>query len=206
MIRKFLLCSIMAAASLSATAKVDLAKYHDEIVNLSVDENLQFPEVPTKYVAQAQAEMSKLRERFAHMGFQTDLSEREGLVLMVTIPVSDLFLPNDTLLASFANPKLKNLMHPLRSPDMFKTLIVVHSDDTGSEEYLYTLTRARADAIRQWIADEQLPVDGIVPYGLGFDEPVSNESSRKGRAANRRVEIYFLPGPLMVESLKSSKR
>lgn len=205
MIRELLLCTLIAAATQTATAKVDLDKYHEEIINLSVDENLQSPEVPGKYIAQAQAEMSKLKERFAHMGFKTDLSEREGLVLMVTIPVSELFLPNDTLLASFAPPKLKNLLHPLRSPDMFKTLIVVHSDDTGSEDYLNNLTRSRADAIRQWIADEQIPVDGIVPYGLGFDEPVSEESSRKGRAANRRVELYFLPGPLMVESLKSKR-
>lgn len=203
--KTFLLFHIVCCSLLNVQAKVDLLKYHNEITELSVDDNLQSPEVPSKLMAAAQHEMDILKNRLAHAGLHTDLSEREGLVLLVTIPCSELFLPNDTLLATFASSKLKHLVPPLRNPDRFKTLIVSHSDDTGSESYLNNLTRARADAVRQWIADQGVPVDGIVPYGLGYDEPINEENSLKGRAANRRIEIYFLPGPLMLESLKSKK-
>lgn len=196
---------ISVFAALPLSAKVDIDKYHDEIVDLSVDDNLQSPQIPNKLMAQAQNEMLKLKKRFDGAGLTTDLSEREGLVLMVTIPCSELFLPNDTVIASFADSKLKHLLYPMRTPDKFKVLIVAHSDDTGSDEYLNNLTRARADAIRQWISDQNIEVDGIVPYGLGYDEPLNTESSRKARAANRRVEFYFVPGPIMVESLKIKK-
>lgn len=192
-------------AAMPAAAKVDLDKYHEEIVDFSIDDNLQTPQVPGKLVAQAQNEMLKLKNRFDTSGFATDLTERDGLVLMVTVPCSELFIPNDTTLASFAGTKLKNLVPPLRTPDRYKMLIIVHSDDTGSDEYLNNLTRARADAIRQWFADEGLDVDGIVPYGLGYDEPLNTESSRKARAANRRVEFYFVPGPIMLEALRVKK-
>lgn len=184
------------------SAKVDMAKYHREITELSVDDNLQSPEMPSKLMAKAQAAMAALARRFEHSNFKTDLSEREGLVLMVTVPVAELFNANDTLLSNVADSKLKALVAPMRTPDKYKVLVVVHSDDTGSEEYLSNLTRARADAIRRRIADMGVPVDGVVPYGLSYDEPVSSEVSRKGREANRRVEFYYVPGPVMIESLK----
>lgn len=189
-----------------ATAKVDIAKYHKEITELSVDDNLLSPEVPSKLILQARTAMTKLSNRFEREGFQTDLTEREGMVLMVTVSVADLFMANDTLLSHAAHSKLKALSNPLRTPDKYKLLIVVHSDDTGSEEYLNALTTARADAIRMWIADQGIPVDGVVPYGLGYDEPINSEQSRKGRAANRRVEFYYVPGPVMIEELKISKK
>lgn len=206
-IRKALIYLIFAVAcAQQAAAKIDLEKYHEEIIDLSVDDNLQSPDVPGKLLAQTQSTMLALKARMEHEGLKTDLTERDGLVLLVTIPASDLFLPNDTLLAEFAPNKLTHLLHPLRSPDRFKLLVVAHSDDTGTDEYLNNLTRARADAIRQWIADQRIPVEGVVPYGVGYDEPINNESSRKGRAANRRVEFYFVPGPLLIEELRTAKR
>lgn len=192
-------------AAMPVAAKVDLNKYHEEIVDFSIDDNLQTPQVPSKLLAQAQNEMLKLKNRFDTSGLTTDLTERDGLVLMVTVPCSDLFIPNDTMLASFADTKLKHFVAPMRTPDRYKMLIIVHSDDTGSDDYLNNLTRARADAVRQWFADEGLEVEGIVPYGLGYDEPLNTESSRKARAANRRVEFYFVPGPIMIEALRIKK-
>lgn len=190
----------------AAWPKSDLDKYHSEITELSIDENLQSPQIPSKHVIRAQAAMSALGTRFSRQGLNTDLSERDGLVLMVTVPAAALFNANDTMLSNAAPLQLKHLAHPLRVPDKYKLLIAVHSDDTGSEDYLANLTRARADAIRQWIADQGIPVDGVVPYGVGYDEPVSVDVSRKGRAANRRVEFYFVPGPVMLDELKAGRR
>ncbi len=198
--------AVCLAVPLWASAKVDLDKYHREITELSVDDNLNSPDIPNKHLIGAQSAMSALSTRLSRTGYNTDLSERDGLVLMVTVPLSQLFNANDTTLSHTAPAKLKALVQPLRTPDKYKLLIVVHSDDTGSEEYLNNLTRARADAIRQWIADFGIPVDGVVPYGLGYDEPLNVEVSRKGRAANRRVELYYVPGPIMIEELKAGRR
>lgn len=173
---------------------------------MAVDENLQTPAVPSKLVIGAQSAMAGFATRLQRSGYEVDLSERDGMVLMVTVPASELFAPNDTIISHSAPQKLKPLAQPLRVPDKYKLLVVVHSDDTGSEEYLYDLTRARADAIRNWIADQGIPVDAVVPYGLGYDEPISVEVSRKGRAANRRVEFYYVPGPIMLEELKAGRR
>lgn len=188
-----------------AAAKTDLTKYHLEITELSVDENIQSPEMPSKLEIKAREAMASLSRRFEREKFKTDLSEREGLVLMVTLPVAELFNANDTLLSNVADSKLRLFANAIRTPDRYKLLVVVHSDDTGSEDYLNNLTRSRADAIRRRFADMGIPVDGVVPYGMGYDEPINSDVSRRGRSANRRVEFYFIPGPIMIEELKLKK-
>lgn len=200
------IAGLCLAVSLQAEAKTDLNKYHQEIIELPIDDNLQKPDMPAKLIIKAREAMATLSNRIERAGMKTDLTEREGMVLMVTIPVAELFNSNDTLLSRVAPNRLKVLANPLRTPDKYKLLVVVHSDDTGTEEYLNNLTRARADAIRRWIADQGIPVEGVVPYGMGYDEPVSSEQSRKGREANRRVEFYYVPGPIMIDELKAGRR
>lgn len=202
----FVALLIVLFGSVNVSAKMNLDSYHKELPDLTIDENLQSPEIPKKLLARAKEAMQNLQNSFKAQNFDTDLTERDGLVLMITIPVSEIFAANDTVVMEQATAKLSQLATPLRIADKYKLLITVHSDDTGSSDYLYSLTQARADALVQWIADNGIPVDGVVPYGVGFDEPISTEANRVGRAANRRVEFYFVPGPILIESLKVSKR
>ena len=185
-----------------AAAKSSIEKYHDEIAEMSIDANLVSPDVPRKLNDAVKAKMADLCARLRKAGFDADTNEREGLVVAVTIPVAELFLPNDTLVAPFAVKPLLAISRHLKVPDFYKVLIAVHSDDTGSEDYLNKLTTSRADAIVNWLELQGIKTEGIIPYGMGFDEPASVEPSRAARALNRRVEIYFVPGPQMFEALK----
>lgn len=186
-------------------AKDELQKYHEEITELSVDDNLLTPEIPGRLMNLAKASMTQLANAMAKQGLRTDLSEREGLVLMITMPVSELFAPNDTLVKPSASKAMAPILQQLRTPDKYKLLVTVHSDDTGTEEYLNSLTRRRSDAIVEWIAAQGVPTAAVIPYGLGYDEPLNTEASRSGRARNRRVEFYFVPGPVMIQQLKAGR-
>lgn len=190
---------------LAASAKSNIEKYHDEIAEMSVDANLASPEVPKKHVAEVKNRMADLLARLKKAGFEADADERDGLVVAVTIPVSDFFLPNDTLIAPHGVKPLMTLSRHLRVPDYYKVLVTVHSDDTGTEEYLNQLTRARADNIVAWFDKQGYKTEGVIPYGMGFDEPISVEPSRAARALNRRVEIYFVPGPQMIDNVKAGR-
>lgn len=174
-------------------------------MELSIDDNLLTPEIPKKQLEAAKETIKALATNLRNAGLTTDTSERDGLVLMVTVPVSDLFEANDTELSSKASQTLKQLQQHLRTPDKYKLLIAVHSDDTGSEEYLNELTELRAEAILQWLANKGIPTGGIVTYGLGYDEPLSTRPGRQQRARNRRVEFYFVPGPILIEQLKAKR-
>lgn len=172
---------------------------------MSIDDNLLSPEIPKKHVEAAREAMKSIGKRLHNAGLTTDLSERDGLVLMVTVAAADMFEANSTDLSSKADKVLKLLLQYMRTPDKYKVLIAVHSDDTGTEEYLNEMTSQRADAILQWFAGQGLPTDGIITYGLGYDEPLTTKPGRKERAKNRRVEFYFVPGPIMIEQLKAKR-
>lgn len=202
--KKVLMIMLAALAVWPAGAK-SIEKYHEEIQELAVNDNIASPEVPKKLTVQVERYMADLATRLRRAGYAADTQERDGLVVTVVIPASELFEPNDTLVAPFAVSRLMPLSKYLTVPDKYKVLVTVHSDDTGSEEYLNALTTARADALVEWFGRQGVQTAQLVPYGMGYDEPESVEPSRAGRAKNRRVEIYFVPGPAMLEAMKAGR-
>jgi outer membrane protein OmpA-like peptidoglycan-associated protein len=68
------------------------------------------------------------------------------------------------------------------------------ADSTGSVNLNRQLSQRRADAvIRYLVESHQIPLRRIVtPYGFGESNPVADNTSREGRAQNRRVEVKLL--------------
>src|SRR5258705_2759255 len=69
-----------------------------------------------------------------------------------------------------------------------------YTDTTGSIQLNRMLSQKRADAvIRYLVENHNIPLRRIVtPYGYGESHPVADNTSRDGRAENRRVEIKLL--------------
>jgi len=68
------------------------------------------------------------------------------------------------------------------------------ADTTGTIERNRMLSQRRADAvIRYLVENHSIPLRRIVtPYGYGESHPVAENTSKEGRAQNRRVEIKLL--------------
>lgn len=68
------------------------------------------------------------------------------------------------------------------------------ADASGSVDGNRALSQRRADAvIRYLVENHSIPLRRIVtPYGFGESHPVAENSSREGRAQNRRVEVKLL--------------
>ena len=68
------------------------------------------------------------------------------------------------------------------------------ADANGSVERNRALSQRRADTvIRYLVENHRIPLRRIVtPYGFGESNPVAENSSREGRAQNRRVEVKLL--------------
>ncbi len=74
-------------------------------------------------------------------------------------------------------------------------LIEVHgfTDSTGSADYNYQLSQRRADSVIQYLASKYgVPAHKIYVIGLGKDNPVAENTSAKGRAQTRRVEVRLM--------------
>jgi outer membrane protein OmpA-like peptidoglycan-associated protein len=69
-------------------------------------------------------------------------------------------------------------------------LVAGHTDNAGSEDYNYELGRRRADTVSRYlISQKKLDPLRVVTVSYGENAPAADNSSRDGRAKNRRVEI-----------------
>jgi OOP family OmpA-OmpF porin len=65
-----------------------------------------------------------------------------------------------------------------------------HADATGTDVYNQKLGLARADAVRKYLAEQlQVPADRIAVSSHGESQPVAPNTTRTGRAENRRVVV-----------------
>ncbi len=68
-----------------------------------------------------------------------------------------------------------------------------YTDSVGAADYNYQLSQRRADAVIQYLASKyDVPAYKIFLIGLGKDNPVAQNTSAKGRAQNRRVDVRLM--------------
>lgn len=170
-----------------------------DVLDLRLDENIATPEVPKKAKQYVHTVMDNLRRHLNKNGMNA-VSSRDGEVLEITIPASELFAPGSLELKASAKNKLQPLGVVLREPQKFKVLLAVHTDDTGDSQYADSISAERANAIDDcfWEMAGQKDTN-VIPYGIGKDEPVDANTSRNGRAKNRRVEIFIVPDKGLLE-------
>jgi OOP family OmpA-OmpF porin len=82
------------------------------------------------------------------------------------------------------------------------------ADATGSVARNRALSQRRADTvIRYLVENHSIPLRRIVtPYGYGESNPVAENTSRDGRAQNRRVEVKLLVNKGLLQSAPAMTR
>jgi OOP family OmpA-OmpF porin len=65
-----------------------------------------------------------------------------------------------------------------------------YTDSVGSDAYNQKLSQRRADAVRNAMIKKGAPADRLVAKGYGEANPVGDNATKEGRAANRRVELF----------------
>ncbi len=130
---------------------------------------------------------------------------RNKEVLLVTIPASKLFMPNETTLRQGAGALLSPIKRYLKDPDMYRVLMVMHTDNTGSEAYRDNITEERAEAVFDWFRDQHVNTKYLFPYAYGDEMPLVENNTMENRSRNRRLEIYLMPGRRMVEQAQKGR-
>lgn len=67
-----------------------------------------------------------------------------------------------------------------------------HTDNQGGEEYNVKLGQERADAVRQYLSENGIPLFRISTISYGESRPIADNNSKAGRSANRRVVVQIL--------------
>jgi len=87
---------------------------------------------------------------------------------------------------------IKKLKLVLDNNPSAKVEVTGHCDNTGSEAFNKILGQKRADFVKSYLVNAGINTDQIVASSKGFSEPVMPNSTREGRAANRRTEIKVI--------------
>lgn len=76
----------------------------------------------------------------------------------------------------------------LAYPDL-RLAIEGNTDSVGGDEMNQTLSEQRADAVRDYLAKQNIPMTSMTAQGFGKTQPVATNDTAEGRQENRRVEM-----------------
>jgi outer membrane protein OmpA-like peptidoglycan-associated protein len=87
---------------------------------------------------------------------------------------------------------LNGVAESLVANDSIRVQVSGHTDNTGSASVNKRLSRARADAVRQYLIERGVAAEQLTAAGFGPSRPVASNKTAEGRAQNRRVELQRL--------------
>jgi len=117
---------------------------------------------------------------------------REGEGIIVKFDSGILFDFDSANLKTNAKGNVKSLAGSLEKYPDTEIKIIGHTDSKGTETYNMSLSERRAAAVKAYAVAQGIPSSRLTTVGKGFSEPIADNTTDAGRAANRRVEIVIV--------------
>lgn len=115
------------------------------------------------------------------------------------------FATNKDVILKKSFPLLQSMADALKaSPQIRKVLIEGHSDDRGKREYNIELSGRRAQSVKRWLVENGVAEVRLDSKGFGPDNPIADNKTAKGRAANRRVDFVIVDPPQPQSATKAA--
>ena len=147
---------------------------------------------------QASQQAEQVRERLRaqlNAVLQTTETARGLIVNMSDV----LFDFNKYTLKAEAREKLAKVSGILLAYPGLKLQVEGYTDNIGSDEYNQKLSEERAGGVRDYLVSQSVADANVTSRGLGKSDPVADNSTDKGRAQNRRVELVVSGTPIGIE-------
>src|SRR5262249_7341907 len=112
------------------------------------------------------------------------------------------FRTGSAVLSADAKSKLDEIATKAMNAKGYVLEVSGYADSTGSINRNRQLSTRRADAvIRYLVENHNIPLRRIVtPFGYGESHAIADNTTREGRAENRRVEIKLLVNKGLLQS------
>jgi outer membrane protein OmpA-like peptidoglycan-associated protein len=109
----------------------------------------------------------------------------------LNIPSSVTFDTNSYAIKPSFAPVLDQLSQTLTQNPEIIAQVVGYTDSTGTPDYNQTLSVNRAQSVTGYLGQRGINPQRLSAQGMGQNNPVADNNTEAGRAANRRVEIYL---------------
>ncbi|MCJ8324252.1 MAG: OmpA family protein [Rhizobiales bacterium] len=121
------------------------------------------------------------------------LVKRVNNQIIITLPSNISFQTGEYSVVSKFYPALNAIAKTLKKYEKTTLEINGHTDSVGIASTNQTLSENRAISVAQYVAARGVADQRIRVRGFGEFQPIADNSSAGGRAANRRVEIAITP-------------
>lgn len=109
----------------------------------------------------------------------------------VAIKKTLLFATSQSQLTAAHKQELELLLDALRSLDTYTITISGHTDGDGNAAYNQDLSAQRANAVKEYFLQAQIPESSISVQSFGATQPISANNTEQGKQKNRRVDILI---------------
>jgi len=99
------------------------------------------------------------------------------------------FAPGSAAIDPSSRQVLNSLASVALRCDRFSIEVAGHTDNSGTPEANMELSRARADAVASYLAQQGVARSRLEARGYGQDRPRASNATQAGQAANRRIEF-----------------
>lgn len=120
------------------------------------------------------------------------ISALDDYVAQKATPI--LFKVRSAVLSPEAKAELDNIAKEALAARGYVIEVSGHASADGSTDLNRRLSQQRADAVVRYLAEQhQIPLRRIItPFGYGESQSVADNTTREGRAQNRRVDVKIL--------------
>jgi outer membrane protein OmpA-like peptidoglycan-associated protein len=140
--------------------------------------------------AQAEAEKAQLRSQLLNQ-LNSILQTRDTARGLIVNMSDVLFDTGSYTLKPGAREKLAKISGILLAHPGLNLQIEGHTDSVGGDEFNQQLSEQRAGSVRDFLAEQGVPVSTITARGFGKTQPVATNDTPEGRQRNRRVELVL---------------
>lgn len=117
-------------------------------------------------------------------GFKVDA---DGCPLKTTLYVN--FVTDGDSIDAGGTEKVAEFAGFLKESPAYNATIVGHTDSTASDKYNQKLSERRANIVKAVLLDQGIAADRLKTRGEGEKMPVASNTTKQGRAENRRIEV-----------------
>jgi len=143
-------------------------------------------------LAQLQAENQKARTELTATLSHLAKVREEARGVVVTLPGNIYFNVNKADVKPAMKAQLTKIAQTLAAVPEQKLLIEGHTDSDGANEYNLSLSELRAQSVHEILFAGGIAAERMTIKGYGETKPITDNSTRTGKAQNRRVEIVVL--------------
>ena len=128
--------------------------------------------------------------------------ERVGEGIKITFASGILFATNSSNLTPEATGNMTQMAETMAKYADTNVVIEGHTDASGTDAINQPLSQRRAQAVANQISSNGIDVSRITATGYGSSQPVADNTSATGKAANRRVEVAIFANEKMQKAAK----